>query len=286
MDFIFQQKDQRGQSTHGIMLNEDIICINTPTCVFPLTFPPADWYVLVSLMLERPPLCRRAFTLIELLAVVAIILILAAVLVPFASKMLDRANGVKCLANLKTIGIASAAYSGDHRGNWPASQPTVPFFTTSLIPYLGRIPGTKDADFLNSPLICPGARTDRPDGNYSYQGFYTLSYSDPETGKTFKYGLSYGQNVYAPGGAASSAVPNRMSPEQLSKMMLYMDNEAHHVVSIGGLLAEDRTSKLLKRHGGNINVAYADGSVRSLRFEDIPTANSPIRQFWSGKGLP
>jgi len=267
------------------MLNEDIICINTPICVFPLTFPPADWYVLVSLMLERPPLYNRAFTLIELLAVVAIILILAAVLVPFASKMLDRANGVKCMANLKTIGIASAAYSGDHRGIWPPSAVGT-VFANSLIPYLGRIPGTKDADFLKSPLICPGARTDKPDGNYRYQGFYTLPYTDPDTGEEIRFGLSYGQNAYAPGSGNSYAVANRMSPEQLSKMMLYMDNEAHYLVTTGGLAVADRTRWLLKRHGGSVNAAYADGSVRSLRFEDIPPSNSPIRQFWSGKGLP
>ena len=225
----------------------------------------------------------RAFTLLEILAVGAVILILAALLFPVAGQFIEKANGTKCLSNLKTVGAASAAYSGDHDGDWPpAGVGTV--FANYLIPYLGRIPWVGEANFMNSPLICPGARTSEPDGAYRHKGIYVLPHNDPETGSTVKFGLSYAQNVYAPGNNNSSSVPKRLLAEYPSEMMVYMDLEGHYIVSVGGLANEDRKRLLLKRHSGKINAVFADSSVRSLNFEDIPPNNSPLRRFWSGKG--
>lgn len=66
---------------------------------------------------------RSAFTLLELLVVIAIVAVLIAVLLPALGKARGAARLTRCLANQKQLAAAWVMYTDDHR-NYPTSDPT------------------------------------------------------------------------------------------------------------------------------------------------------------------
>jgi len=73
-----------------------------------------------------PSHAKRAFTLLELLIVVAIIAILAGILFPVFARARENARRASCLSNLKQIGLAGLQYSQDYDERvMPVSMPGV-----------------------------------------------------------------------------------------------------------------------------------------------------------------
>ncbi len=74
----------------------------------------------------RPHYVRRtsgsAFTLIELMVVITIIAVLAGLIIMVVSLVRDRANSVKCMSNLRQMGMGFQAYAADNRGLVPPTQ--------------------------------------------------------------------------------------------------------------------------------------------------------------------
>jgi prepilin-type N-terminal cleavage/methylation domain-containing protein len=67
---------------------------------------------------------RCGFTLLELLAVIATIAVLAALLLPVLSRAKIKAQQTKCLSNLHQLGLAWTMYYGDNGGQLAESYPT------------------------------------------------------------------------------------------------------------------------------------------------------------------
>src|SRR6185503_8142482 len=61
--------------------------------------------------------CRAGFTLMELLVVCALIAVLAALLLPAVSKSATSAQRIKCVSNLRQLGLAAQMYWDENGGH-------------------------------------------------------------------------------------------------------------------------------------------------------------------------
>lgn len=71
------------------------------------------------------------FTLVELLVVLAIIAVLAALLLPVLASAKQAGHRVRCLSNLRQVGIAIQSYADDHSGQIPYGPKAPPFTSPS-----------------------------------------------------------------------------------------------------------------------------------------------------------
>lgn len=76
----------------------------------------------------------EGFTLVELLTVIAIIGVLAAILIPVVGKVRENAQRASDLANIRSIGQAALVYAQKHNGNLPPTNLPATAGTTGFVP--------------------------------------------------------------------------------------------------------------------------------------------------------
>ncbi len=78
---------------------------------------------------------RFAFSLVELLAVLAVVSVLTLLSAAGLSRVRESSVSVRCLANLRGIGMASGLYASEHGGQLPGTQHTINSWVATLQPY-------------------------------------------------------------------------------------------------------------------------------------------------------
>lgn len=136
-------------------------------------------------MPRLPASCCRGFSLVELLATIAIVAVLAAVSGSAYLKAARLADRTRCLQNLRQIGVALGACAADHDGylptiltSWmgPVSRINNSQAATALATYLGGSPPTATSQTIPA-FVCPAWKrkfgTSYPEGP-SYWGVFLL----------------------------------------------------------------------------------------------------------------
>lgn len=228
---------------------------------------------------------RRGLTLIEILIVLVIIALLAAIALPVLSSSRETAHRTTCQANMQQLGLAFAAYIADYQrypgagqfqrwangGHWVTTQ-------------LGN-GDTKNGDNgkpsaladLTAPfkqrVTTAGANVtaDVEDGAlYGYAKNPKIYYCPSNLDGEDKH-LSYSMNC-AIGGMRSNRVKNPqdiillVDEEGAADGFFYADNPASPYIT---------TDTLTQLHTGGGNLLFVDGHVKFVSFKNFPLDDSP-----------
>jgi len=147
---------------------------------------------------------NKAFTLIELLIVITIIVILASLLLPVLAAAKLQAYQTKCLSNLKQLAVAHASYIADFDKDFPYMNTTpyyygwagmlIPYATNSVSiqicpsapslpsPPAGLVPGTADKASVVQQFESDGVLQ----FSYAFNGWFYTGDSQSDIASTYQ----------------------------------------------------------------------------------------------------
>jgi len=98
---------------------------------------------------------RGAFTLVEILVVVAVISILAALLFPAFMSARAKARQTACISNLRQLGLAMTAYSDDYDGlyAWAGDPADLHTNIWQATPYMAQIASMRPLTEVLNPYV-------------------------------------------------------------------------------------------------------------------------------------
>lgn len=202
------------------------------------------------------------FTLVELLTVIAIVGILAAILIPVVGRARDSAKATQCLSNLRQMGTAARLYSHDNK-NW--TPPLGYKFFQAVWPYA----------YSTSKTIAISGSDLPPDLAGS---IFECSKATDDSAPTVTTKRSYGINSYL--GPNTSADKTTMGVPLNLIATPSVAVLAGDVKNMSGL----QPSTCNDRHNSKMNIVYVDGHAAAVTLTTELTATSTwnTNPFWVG----
>lgn len=222
-----------------------------------------------------PAVGKFRFTLVELLIVVAIIAILAAILLPSLNKAKAKAQEIACAGNLKQLGSTLHLYAADSSDWLPVAvwmgganpDPGFDTYNWYANPLLMGYIGWNESISFSNPLphlkvrFCPSENN--PWSDFPEKGYKTLSYAS---------NLVFGWGWYH----RRTKINEYATP---SKTFSFADSSGYAAGAINPAtnVGADRLSY---RHFRNFNCSYLDGHVGKVSYMNQPPALTPTDPFW------
>lgn len=206
------------------------------------------------------------FTLIEMLVVIGIISILAAMLAPALAKARGAAMDSACANTLRQIGIAQFQYAADNHGTLPPARELGsslwPFFAWQfkLNDYLGRLPCTPGA---------PNSIKQAVMGNISNGSQVFCPANESKLSTATVNIVSYSMNTFNVGVNNTTGMRLTAIRTPASKTLLVIDSK-DDVPNVRNATIYYASPFLIPRHGNRMrdNIVLLDGHVRSIPFPD------------------
>lgn len=254
--------------------------------------------------MSNRPTRRAAFTLIEILVVIAIIAILIGILLPALGQARKVAHKTKCMVNMRQIATASIVYAQNYKDKvWPAAfwadldgnPGTLPFTPGLLFDYVNY------ADFVTE---CPSNKRSRATGNIGggTNGFgwnrdlnfdYTMfdEMQGAELGRDIQIAYVRPQDPNTAPNLAATLIPTLT---RFRSLPLYIEESTfiwNEQFTDGWWGNEDQ---ITVRHDKGGHIGYVDGTVELFRQKSGP--NPALREpsldfeandiYASSKGQP